>query len=210
MSPQHQEVYAIPRPNPPLLKMATDPVISSHIPEDVDHDYVEPPLEPMSEDEEDPGYYRVPRTLQSSMSDTTCNRWNSSIYSPPPPPSNRSNDDPGKNRDSASSGGDLPIFPENKDVGYEIYSEVPEESHYEAQTIPAIYQNADDAKIEAETFKSSRSNSTELLNSTGHVENTSTPVSPATTSSPLPPPQGLFTNSEYTLVLFMYPYTPAL
>ena len=178
--------------------MATDPTISHTGSDDIDHDYVEPPLELTSEDEEDPGYYRVPRALQSSMSDTTCNKWNGSIYSPPPP-SEDSVTTSGQQRDSGSSGGDPPIFPERDDVGGGIYDAVPEESsHYETETtgdphssvspVP-VYQNADDARAEVEAFKSSRSNSTELLNTTGRVGgggSSSGQISPLTTS---PPPQ---------------------
>ena len=172
--------------------MATDPTISHTVTEDTDHDYVEPPLELTSEDEEDPGYYRVPRALQSSMSDTTCNRWNGSLYSPPPSQPGEE-PTPGQQRDSGSSGGELPIFPERDDVGGGIYEPVLEESPYEMEPVTTplpsppsvsampVYQNANDARAEVEAFKSSRSNSTELLNVTG-----SSPVSPLTTS---PPPQ---------------------
>jgi hypothetical protein len=193
--PPKQEVYAVPRPNPPLVKMATDPTISHTGDDDIDHDYVAPPLELTSEDEEDPGYYQVPRALQSSMSDTTSNKWNGSIYSPPPPSEDSTSTAGGQQRDSGSSGGDPPIFPERDDVGGGIYEAVPEESsHYEMETTGApdssvsaapVYQNADDARAEAEAFKSSRSNSTELLNVTGGGgQNSSGPVTPLTASPP--------------------------
>jgi hypothetical protein len=175
--------------------MATDPTISHTGDDDIDHDYVAPPLELTSEDEEDPGYYQVPRALQSSMSDTTSNKWNGSIYSPPPPSEDSTSTAGGQQRDSGSSGGDPPIFPERDDVGGGIYEAVPEESsHYEMETTGApdssvsaapVYQNADDARAEAEAFKSSRSNSTELLNVTGGGgQNSSGPVTPLTASPP--------------------------
>ena len=187
----------MPRSNPPLVKMSTEPSLSHTITDDTDHDYVEPPLELTSWDEEDPGYYRVPRALQSSMSDTTCNKWNGGLYSPTP------TEDSSQKRDSGSSGGDPAIFPERDDVGGGIYDAVPEESPYETEpehspnppssssssaAVVPVYANADDAKAEAETFKSSRSNSTELLNisAAGVRGDSASPLSPSTSS---PPPQ---------------------
>lgn len=179
-------MYAVPRPNPPLVKMATVPAISRSA-NDIDHDYVEPPIELTSED---PDYYRVPR-IHSSMSDTTSNKWNGSVYSPPPPSEDSTT---AQQRDSGSSGGDPQIFPEREDVGGGIYNAVPEESsHYEMETTEApdsavpVYQNTDNVRAEAEAFKSSRSNSTELLSVTGGTSQAgSGSVSPLTTS---PPPQ---------------------
>lgn len=62
----HEEAspYDIPRPKPILIK---SPDL-----EDEDCDYVEPPIELTSEDEEDPSYYRVPRPVL--ISDNQRNR----------------------------------------------------------------------------------------------------------------------------------------
>ena len=204
-----QQVYAVPRANPPLVKMPTDPTLSTttYNDEDSDHDYVEPPIELTSEDEEDPGYYRVPRPLQSSMSDTTYNKWNgsNSIYSPPPP---------SEHSDTTNHNSKLEKMESSSiDCGGGVYESVPEESPCEMEpgaltndhlppSSSAVYQNADDARVEAEAFKSSRSNSSELLNiisssNTGQTD-TSSSLSPVSITTTSPPPTQSNTPSSTT------------
>ena len=117
--------------------------------DDCDHDYAEPPLELTSEDEDDPGYYRVPRPLQSSMSNaSSSSKPSGNLFSPPPRHDEGSVRHHGTfsptstQRDSTDS--EPPIFPtsavnfsklpqekEEADNGGGIYEMVPEESPYE-------------------------------------------------------------------------------
>lgn len=173
----------MPRANPPLVKM-TDDLISGM--EETDHDYVEPPLEFTSEDEEDAGYYRVPRSLHSRMSDTSSTRLNDCVYSPPPKSSDDSSQRPTTSSpistqgDSTSS--EPPIFPTPMNFfdvpqgnsGGTSYQTVPKESPYDMDpsltdrqpfSSSHIYQNTDNARAEAEAFKISNGESSSSVRS---------------------------------------------
>ena len=206
-------MYAVPRANPPLVKMAADLTLSAT----EENDYVDPPLELTSEDEEDTGYYRIPRSIHSQESST---RVNGSMFGPP----RKTSEDSAllqstgsvtsttiPQHDSASS--DPPIFPtpvnfamspqhDGEDIGgssiYDVvpeespYEVLPEESPYEMEPTPSssvsnLYQNSGDARAEAEAFKNSAGHS--LLTTIGIISGNTrgdipSPVSPSTASPP--------------------------
>ena len=194
----------MPRANPPLVKMVDDLIPGM----EEEPDYVEPPLELTSEDEEDPGYYRIPRSLQSRMSDTSSTRLNDSVYSPPPKFSDDSSQRPttssptSTQRDSTSSEPSIYPTPMN-------FSEAPQgnsggtsyskESHYDLDpsctdtSSSHIYQNADNARAEAEAYKSSNGESSSSVRS---------PI----TSTTSPPPSSADSISMYihTVCLILY------
>ena len=233
-----QQVYAVPRANPPLVKMPTDPTLSSTTAtggeDDTDHDYVEPPLELASEDEEDSSYYRVPRALQSSMSDTTSNRFTTSslLLSPPPPKtlSEEKNQAPTTHPDSAKEDlidhsrlGKTDVSPPMADDdggGDGVYERMPEESPYEMESgaftntngFPSdpVYQNADDALAGTEVSRGSRSNSSELLNitsSTGGTvgrPDTASPLSPVSITTSPPPSSSTGQSCELQYIVCLY------
>ena len=203
-----QGLYAVPRANPPLVKTSADLILGM---ENMDHDYVEPPLELTSEDEEDPGYYRVPRALQSGMSDASSTRMNGSVSSPPP----KSSEDSIHHHQSTgsptsaqrdSTGSDPPVFPtpvnfsetpqeQVEGVGGGIYDMVPAESLYEMEpgstngqppSSSPVYQNADDARAAAEAFRSS-SDLLQLTTSSSVHADTTSPLSPNSTTTSSPP-----------------------
>ena len=145
-------MYAVPRANPPLVKMAADLTLSAT----EENDYVEPPLELTSEDEEGSGYYRIPRSVHSQESSS---RVNGSVSGPLRKTSEDSallqstgsvTGTTSPRHDSASS--DPPIFPtpvnfalspqhDEEDVGgSSIYDVVPEESPYEVLPEESPYE----------------------------------------------------------------------
>ena len=210
-------MYAVPRPNPPLLKMAPEATL---IFDDTDHDYVEPPLEMTSEDEDDPAYYRIPRPLQSSMSDTNSNKWNGSVSSPPPKSSNDSvrplsseSSITNTQRDSTGSDPRAPVTAppssqektENDDFGRNgIYDMVPEEFPHEMEpgstdVLPrpssssssAIYQT-NGALTSPEVYKTSSATYSEP----NRAPSGSVPNGSSSMSSTSPPPQSHTTPSS--------------
>lgn len=205
----HQEfgqgVYAVPRANPPLVKMIDDFIPGM----EEEHDYVEPPLELTSEDEEDPGYYRIPRSLQSRMSDTSSTRLNDSVYSPPPKSSDDSSQRPttssptSTQRDSTSS--EPSVYPTSTNFSEApqgnssntSYQTAPRESHYDidpsltdrrSSSSSHIYQNTDNARAEAEAYKSCN----------GESSSVRSPI----TSTTSPPPSSADSTSMYILCLW--------